>query len=49
MLLEGTGESQAVALAERLLESLVDPVDIPGRELPIGASIGVVLHHGGPA
>jgi len=48
MLLEGTGESQAIALAERLLESLVEPVTIPGRELPIGASIGVVLHHGGP-
>ena len=34
MLLEGTGESQAIALAERLLESLADPVIIPGRELP---------------
>ncbi len=48
MLLEGAGESQAIALAERLLECLADPVSIPGRELPIGASIGVVLHPGGP-
>jgi diguanylate cyclase (GGDEF)-like protein/PAS domain S-box-containing protein len=47
LLLEGAGESQAIALAERLLESLVPPVTIPGRVLPIGASVGVVLHPGG--
>ena len=49
ILLEGAHESQASAVAERLLERLSEPVSIAGRELALGASIGIVLHGGGSA
>jgi diguanylate cyclase (GGDEF)-like protein/PAS domain S-box-containing protein len=48
LLLEGTSETRAVAVANRLLECLAEPVTIVGRELVLLASIGVVVHNGGP-
>jgi len=48
LLLEGANELRAVAVANRLLESLAEPVTIADRELVVLASIGVVVHHGGP-
>jgi diguanylate cyclase (GGDEF)-like protein/PAS domain S-box-containing protein len=48
LLLEGASQAQAVMLARRLLEGLSEPVQIAGRELALPASIGIVLHSGGP-
>ncbi len=48
LLIDGAHEAHAVSVAGRLLESLSDPVWISGRELVIGASIGIALHPGGP-
>jgi diguanylate cyclase (GGDEF)-like protein len=47
ILLDAANEATAIALAERLLSQLVDPVGIAGRELVTGGSIGLVLHPGG--
>jgi diguanylate cyclase (GGDEF)-like protein/PAS domain S-box-containing protein len=47
LVLEGTHEAQAVALANRLLERLSEPATVAGHELSLGASIGIVIHHGG--
>jgi diguanylate cyclase (GGDEF)-like protein/PAS domain S-box-containing protein len=47
LLLEGATESAAVVVADRLLTSLSEPVSIAGRDLALGASIGVVIHPGG--
>jgi diguanylate cyclase (GGDEF)-like protein/PAS domain S-box-containing protein len=47
LLLDGAHESEAVAAAERLLESLSEPIVIAGRELVVGASIGIAMHAGG--
>jgi diguanylate cyclase (GGDEF)-like protein/PAS domain S-box-containing protein len=48
LLLDGAGEQQATLLASRLLERLAEAVVIAERELAIGASIGIVVHEGGP-
>ena len=48
LLLDGAHESQAVGVAQRLLEALTEPIWIAGRELVVGASIGIALHTGGP-
>jgi diguanylate cyclase (GGDEF)-like protein/PAS domain S-box-containing protein len=48
VLLEGAGEPQAVGVAERLMERLTQALAVSGRELALGASIGIVLHPGGP-
>ncbi len=48
LLLEGANEPRAVAIANRLLECLSEPVTIAGRELMLLASIGIVVHKGGP-
>jgi diguanylate cyclase (GGDEF)-like protein/PAS domain S-box-containing protein len=48
VLLEGAGEPQAVGVADRLMERLTEAVSVSGRELALGASIGIVLHPGGP-
>jgi diguanylate cyclase (GGDEF)-like protein/PAS domain S-box-containing protein len=48
LLLEGANEARAVALANRLLECLAEPVTIADRELVLLASIGIVVHKGGP-
>ncbi|HEX3561539.1 MAG TPA: EAL domain-containing protein [Solirubrobacterales bacterium] len=47
ILIEGAGETQAVAYCERLLEVISNPVSVAGRELSVGASIGIVIHPGG--
>jgi diguanylate cyclase (GGDEF)-like protein/PAS domain S-box-containing protein len=47
LLLDGAHESHAEALAARLLESLTEPIWVAGRELVVGASIGIALHAGG--
>jgi diguanylate cyclase (GGDEF)-like protein/PAS domain S-box-containing protein len=49
VLIDGAHESQASAVARRLLSALAEPVWIAGRELSVGASIGVALHPGGAA
>jgi diguanylate cyclase (GGDEF)-like protein/PAS domain S-box-containing protein len=49
VLIDGAHEAQASAVARRLLGALGEPVWIAGRELSVGASIGVALHPGGPA
>ena len=49
VLIDGAHESQASSVAIRLLGSLAEPVWIAGRELSVGASIGVALHPGGTA
>ena len=43
---DAASEEAAVALAERLLEALTSPFEVRGREVFIGASIGVALHTG---
>jgi diguanylate cyclase (GGDEF)-like protein/PAS domain S-box-containing protein len=44
LLLDGAGEGQAVDVAGRLLGRLSEPLDVAGRRLSLGASIGVALH-----
>jgi diguanylate cyclase (GGDEF)-like protein/PAS domain S-box-containing protein len=46
LLLEGANEVMATSVAGRLLSSLSGPVEVAGRSLRLGASIGVVTHHG---
>jgi diguanylate cyclase (GGDEF)-like protein/PAS domain S-box-containing protein len=45
---EGGHEADAVGLANRLLEHLARPITLGGRELALGASVGIVVHRGGP-
>jgi diguanylate cyclase (GGDEF)-like protein/PAS domain S-box-containing protein len=47
LLEDGASEEAAVALAGRLLEALTAPFEVRGREVFIGASVGVALHTGG--
>ncbi len=49
LLLDGAGEPQAVEVADRLLESLEEPLSLADRQLMLGASVGVVVHPGGAA
>ncbi|MGZ4202202.1 MAG: putative bifunctional diguanylate cyclase/phosphodiesterase [Thermoleophilaceae bacterium] len=49
LLLESAGEQDATEVATRLTEELAEPLMISGRELPVGASIGIVAHPGGAA
>jgi len=44
LLLDGAGEDQAVEVAQRLLSRLSEPLEVAGRQLSLGASIGVALH-----
>jgi diguanylate cyclase (GGDEF)-like protein/PAS domain S-box-containing protein len=46
LLLEDITEHEAVAFAQRLLDHLGTPVAIAGREVVLGASVGVVLSPG---
>jgi diguanylate cyclase (GGDEF)-like protein len=46
MLLEDASESAAKTVATRLLQRLSDPVGVAGRQLTLGASIGIVAHRG---
>ena len=47
LLIDGAHETHAVGVARRLLDALEEPIWIAGRELVIGASIGIALHAGG--
>ncbi len=47
LLLEEAGEPLAVTVAERLLEKLSKEIVLAGREMSLGASVGVVVHGGG--
>jgi diguanylate cyclase (GGDEF)-like protein/PAS domain S-box-containing protein len=47
LLLDGAHETHAIGVAKRLLLALEEPIWIAGRELVIGASIGIALHAGG--
>jgi diguanylate cyclase (GGDEF)-like protein/PAS domain S-box-containing protein len=46
LLLEYVAEPDVVALARRLLDGVAQPVVIAGREVSLGASIGIVLDSG---
>jgi diguanylate cyclase (GGDEF)-like protein/PAS domain S-box-containing protein len=48
VLLEGANEAAAIAAATRLLAVLDEPVDLAGRNVALRASVGIVLHAGGP-
>jgi len=48
LLLEGANEAQALAVADRMLERLAESMSIAGHELILGASVGIVVHAGGP-
>jgi diguanylate cyclase (GGDEF)-like protein/PAS domain S-box-containing protein len=47
ILLEGADSSRGVAVAERLLAQLAEPVPIGDRGFSLSASIGIVVHPGG--
>jgi diguanylate cyclase (GGDEF)-like protein/PAS domain S-box-containing protein len=47
LLLDGAHETHAIGVARRLLAALEEPIWIAGRELVVGASIGIALHAGG--
>jgi diguanylate cyclase (GGDEF)-like protein/PAS domain S-box-containing protein len=49
VLVEGADEPLARGVADRVLECLAEPVALGGRELSVGASVGIVLHPGGEA
>jgi diguanylate cyclase (GGDEF)-like protein/PAS domain S-box-containing protein len=46
LLLEDITKHESVGLTQRLLDRLAAPVTIAGREVVLGASVGVVLHSG---
>jgi diguanylate cyclase (GGDEF)-like protein/PAS domain S-box-containing protein len=46
VLVEGGGETFAIALADRLLECVSRPATVADRTLTFGASIGIVAHAG---
>jgi diguanylate cyclase (GGDEF)-like protein/PAS domain S-box-containing protein len=48
LLIDGAHETHAVGVAKRLLVALEEPIWVAGRELVVGASIGIALHGGGP-
>jgi diguanylate cyclase (GGDEF)-like protein len=47
LLLEDVTERETVALAQRMLERLAEPIAIADRDVALGASIGVVVRPGG--
>ena len=47
LLLEEADEPLSVTVAERLLEKLSKEILLAGREMSLGASVGVVVHGGG--
>jgi diguanylate cyclase (GGDEF)-like protein/PAS domain S-box-containing protein len=49
ILLEGADDSRAIAVADRLLARLSEPGSIGERDFNLSASIGIVVHPGGPA
>jgi len=49
VVMEGGDLARATLIANRLLEVLAQPVEVAGHEIPMSASIGIVVHPGGPA
>ena len=49
VLLEGALDNQAVAVAQRLLRTLSEPLVVADGEFAVGASIGIVVHREGAA
>jgi len=47
VLLDGVGEAEGVAIADRYLERLADAVSVAAREIVLDASIGIAVHTGG--
>jgi diguanylate cyclase (GGDEF)-like protein/PAS domain S-box-containing protein len=47
LLLEGVTQTQAVTVADRVLERAAEAVQVAGRELAVSASVGIVAHPGG--
>jgi diguanylate cyclase (GGDEF)-like protein len=47
VLLEEATEAEALVVSRRMLERLSEPIDVAGRELVIGASIGIATQVGG--
>jgi diguanylate cyclase (GGDEF)-like protein/PAS domain S-box-containing protein len=47
LLLDNAHETHAIGVAKRLLVALEEPIWVAGRELVVGASIGISLHAGG--
>ena len=47
MLLDGVGERDGIAIADRYLEQLAEPVSVADRELVLDVSIGIAVHTGG--
>jgi diguanylate cyclase (GGDEF)-like protein/PAS domain S-box-containing protein len=48
VLLDGANEAQALTAATRMLEGLAESMSIAGHDLILGASVGIVIHAGGP-
>jgi diguanylate cyclase (GGDEF)-like protein/PAS domain S-box-containing protein len=46
LLLEDVDEPETVALAQRMLEQLAEPIAIADRDVALGASIGIVIRPG---
>ena len=46
LLLEGANELTATAVARRLIATMASPIEIAGRSLRVGASVGIVTHTG---
>jgi diguanylate cyclase (GGDEF)-like protein/PAS domain S-box-containing protein len=49
LLLDPATEAEAEEVAQRLNETIGRPLSLSGRDLSVGASIGIVAHPGGPA
>ncbi len=47
LLLEEADETLSITVAERLLERLSKEIQLAGREMSLGASVGVAVHGGG--
>ena len=47
ILLEGSDESLAITVSDRLLDRLSKAIRLASREISLGASVGIVLHDGG--
>jgi diguanylate cyclase (GGDEF)-like protein/PAS domain S-box-containing protein len=49
LLLDGAGDAISLDIAQRLLEQLSEPVSVAGRDLVVGASVGIAVHAGDAA
>ena len=47
VLLDGAHEAEGVAIAQRYIEQLSEPVSVAHRDLVLNASIGIAVHNGG--